>query len=87
LGVAAAKKRYLGEHVLLEPFKTASVKPDHVLAERPPDVSELGNPDGELPLGIFAVEDALANIYAGIADVNIRTLDEPTHFIIGLAAK
>jgi hypothetical protein len=45
------------------------------LVKRPPDVGGLGNPKAGLPLGIYAeflIEDAVANMYSGIADVSIR---------------
>jgi len=68
LGMGAATERCLVEHVRVKPFKAGSIAPDQVMVHRPPDVPES-------PVGIFAefsIEDAVANIYAGIADANIR---------------
>ena len=75
LGRGAAKECGLLEPALPEPFNTGSITPDHVMAHRPPDV-------GESAMGIsaeFPIEDAVANVYAGIADINSRAGNKLAH--------
>src|SRR5215208_617408 len=65
--------------------------PDHILVESFPNLCRLRHPNiRRLTPGVFVelfVENAFANVYAAVANVNTRTCDELAHLSVTFATE